>query len=739
MPAALPPPALPPVLRLRTGLWITAIREGFIALLPLTLLGALALVLSEAAMLLRSQVGWHDTGVLLVSAARRIFDATMGIMGFASAVAIAARATSLLSAHDPANGPPQISVGALAGAAFLLSVVPDRSADLRLLGHGHVLHGILTGLLSAELSCSLNRRLQRTRGLRGLEGRTLLRQALRMSWIAIVVLGLVVAVSTWLERLLPPWIDAAWRLLGAGLEALQPGPVLLNGLMTLLNQVIWLSALNGGQVLMELAGRGILPLASPQHAWSDHLASPVFMNAFGHLGGAGATWGLILAALWRSRESGTHRLALMSATPAVVNVNELLLFGLPLVFNPRMVLPFLLVPTLNVLIAGQLVASGALTLGPTVVGWSTPVLISGVTLTQSLWGGALQLALIVLDACLWAPFLHRLEGLRRQRVEGEFERTLQILMSPPPAGERLLDRADLVGDLARRLMEDFDQDLRAGRVHLVYQPQHDREAKVVGVEALMRWQHAQFGAIPPAAVVNVAEECEQIHALGAWVVGQACRDLAALHQDGHHNLMMSINMSPLQAEHSGWPEVVMQALQANQLRPGELNIEITEGRNLSNTPRSELTLRRLEQLGVHLSMEDFGMGCTSLLYMQRFRMHAIKLDGALTRDVLSNRVNQDIIRAVVRLGHAQEVKVVAEFVESTDQQALLQDLGCDSFQGWLYSRALDAAALRLYLQQATSAPPVPPAQAERLQRPVRHLLDLAAGRPLAPNPAQDAN
>lgn len=737
MPAALPPPASPPVPRQRTGLWITAIREGFIALLPLTLLGALALVLAELAMLMRGQPGWHDTGLLLVTAARRVFDATMGIMGFASAVAIAARATALLSAQDPPNGPSQISVGALAGAAFLLSVVPDRSADLRLLGHGHVLHGIVTGLLSAELSCSLNRRLQRTRGLRGLEGHTPLRQALRMSWIAIVVLGLVVAISTWLDRLLPPWMDATWRLLGAGLEALQLGPVLLNALMTLLNQLIWLTALNGGQVLMELAGRGILPLASPQQVWSDHLASPVFMNAFGHLGGAGATWGLILAALWRSRESGTHRLALMSATPAVVNVNELLLFGLPLVFNPRMVLPFLLVPTLNVLIASQLVASGLLTPGPAVVGWSTPVLISGVTLTQSLWGGALQLALIALDACLWAPFLSRLESLRRRRIEGEFERTLQVLMSPPPAGERLLDRTDLVGDLARRLMEDFDQDLQAGRVRLVYQPQHDRQARVVGVEALMRWHHDQFGAIPPAAVVNVAEECDQIHALGAWVVGQACRDLAALRRDGRSDLIMSINMSPLQAEHPDWPDVVSQALQAHALRPGDLNIEITEGRNLSNTPQSEHTLRRLEQLGVHLSMDDFGMGCTSLLYMQRFRMHAIKLDGALTRDVLHNRVSQDIIRAVVRLGHAQEVKVVAEFVESAEQQALLQDLGCDSFQGWLYSRALEAPALQRYLQQAAAAALARPAPAEPLRRPSRPLLDLAAGRPTAPKPTPD--
>jgi len=149
---------------------------------------------------------------------------------------------------------------------------------------------------------------------------------------------------------------------------------------------------------------------------------------------------------------------------------------------------------------------------------------------------------------------------------------------------------------------------------------------------------------------------------------------------------------------------VRKALHTHGLDAQSLDLEITEGRMISSSQQADATLAELEALQLKLSMDDFGMGCTSLLYMQRFRMHSIKLDGRLTRDVPDNPVNQDIIRAVARLGASQGVCVVAEFVEREAQRDLLRELGCDLFQGWLYSPALPAAELPLYLTRLQSAP-----------------------------------
>jgi len=127
-----------------------------------------------------------------------------------------------------------------------------------------------------------------------------------------------------------------------------------------------------------------------------------------------------------------------------------------------------------------------------------------------------------------------------------------------------------------------------------------------------------------------------------------------------------------------------------------LELEVTEGRTLTTTTQADATLRKLCALGVHLSMDDFGMGCSSLLYMQRFAMSAIKIDGSLTRDVMTNNVSSDIIRTIGLLGKKQGVRVVAEFVETPQQRDKLADLGCDQFQGYLFSPAISSEAFLLY-------------------------------------------
>lgn len=684
----------------RRRLWAYAIREGFVALLPLTLLGAMANVL--AYLPIRGYNEWMIQlfGPHWTAAAALTLNATMGIMGLASAMVIAMRLSAMLAERGSRAEAPQASMAAVAAAGFMVVVLPGQTSSLSALGYMHILEGLLVGLATAELMHWASRWLPRHEGLNALESGVPLQQALRLSEQAAIVLGLIYLAHQGLSGWVGPWlVDTLLAPLHQHLQADLPGAWLMNVLLVIVNQLLWLVGVNGGQLFLSLGASGAAYIADPAVLYASHAASPSFVNAFAHLGGAGATWGLIIACLLSCKDAGLRKLAWFSALPALLNVNELLLFGIPLVFGRALLVPFIAAPTVNCLIAVAAVEWAGLTLSGHTAVWSTPMLISGYVMTDSWTGAAVQAVALLSSVLIYLPYLKRLEAQRQRRNQRTLSAALSFLTTPIQAPPNLLERPDNLGDIARALMEDFRRDLGGPQVTLAYQPQHDATGRVVGVEALLRWRHAVHGPIPTAAIINIAEECDTIHTIGQWVVHQACADLAQWRRAGWDGFVVGINMSPAQLENPDWVNVVRKALHSHGLDAPSLDLEITEGRMMSSSQQADATLAELEALGLKLSMDDFGMGCTSLLYMQRFRMHSIKLDGRLTRDVMDNPVNQDIIRAVSRLGKSQGVCVVAEFVERQDQRDLLQDLGCDLFQGWLYSAALPAAELPAYLSR----------------------------------------
>jgi EAL domain-containing protein (putative c-di-GMP-specific phosphodiesterase class I) len=166
---------------------------------------------------------------------------------------------------------------------------------------------------------------------------------------------------------------------------------------------------------------------------------------------------------------------------------------------------------------------------------------------------------------------------------------------------------------------------------------------------------------------------------------------------------MAVNLSPLQLEDPALLQHVERCLARYRLAPSDLELEITEGHRVSNSEVSGRNLAALNALGVPLAMDDFGMGYSSLLYMRRFRIDAIKLDGSLTREVTNNASCREIIASVGQLCRGQQVRMIAEYVETEEQRDLLRELGCNGFQGWLYSAALGADACRVYVEKNRAA------------------------------------
>ena len=692
--------ARPPILKHHFDIWQMAIREGLIALLPLTFLGALALVVAQP--LPTGAPAWlHELlPEALRDQAERMVTITFGCMGLAGAMTIAMQGNSLLRPGDGSSAPSSPALGALAGVAFLLLVLPMKGASLEFLGYQNIFQGILAAILTVELAHQLHHRTKASDGLKGLANGTSMYRAIRLTWIAIAVLAVLGCLMLAIEMVSVPLSQTITHVVQTTLHTLEPGQLSLNMVLVTINQLLWMVGINGGQVILSWGNSPLLPIANGNEIWSNHAAAPMFLNAFAHLGGAGATWGLIVAILLKVEDKGLRRLALISIAPAILNVNELLLFGIPLIFSRVMIVPFLIAPLATAAIATVLVTNGGLAMNGSPVTWSTPIIVSGYVMTGSIWGAVLQFLCVFVAAAIYLPYVLKLQELRRAHVAEEFQQALDILTRPVHANASVLDRGDRIGDITRRMLIDFQHDLKTHGLRLAYQPQFDKHGILVGVEALLRWKHPVYGAIPPDAIVNVAEECDVIHDLGLWVTRQACADLCDWKRQGFVGFKVSINLSPVQLEHPDWFQSTQTILESFGIDPSEIDLEITDRRALKSGRISEDNLRKLKSYGYHISMDAFGMGTSSLLYMQRFKLRAIKLDKCLTQDIQTNPVNRDIIASVTRLARAQDVKTIAEFVETPEQRDVLVDLGCDLFQGWLYSRAVTAAELLEYIDKA---------------------------------------
>jgi len=255
-------------------------------------------------------------------------------------------------------------------------------------------------------------------------------------------------------------------------------------------------------------------------------------------------------------------------------------------------------------------------------------------------------------------------------------------------------------NLALRERRTLEADLRAalarGEFSLLYQPQVSfPDRRVVGVEALIRWDHPERGRVTPDRFIPLAEELGLLPQIGAWVLRQACTD--ARHWPG---LRVAVNVSPHQIHAGGFERLVAGALDATGLPAGRLEIEITEGVLLAETERTLATLDALRQLGVTVAMDDFGTGYSSIGYLRRFPFDKIKIDRSFVSRMAEDPASAALVRAVLGMTEALGAIAAAEGVETSEQARLLAAEGCAEAQGWLFGKPLPPAAITAMLETA---------------------------------------
>jgi diguanylate cyclase (GGDEF)-like protein len=261
----------------------------------------------------------------------------------------------------------------------------------------------------------------------------------------------------------------------------------------------------------------------------------------------------------------------------------------------------------------------------------------------------------------------------------------RVEVSDPGSRERRIARLRTEEDLRRALDAD-------GELSIAYQPIHRvADGSLAGVEALVRWNHPERGAIPPSEFIPVAEESGLIVALGAWVLRTACRQVAAWEVC---DLTLSVNVSARQVAAEGLVDTVAEALAQSGLEPRALGLEITEGVLLEHTQATQETLAGLKALGVRLLLDDFGTGFSSLGYLRRYQLDVLKIDRSFVADLGEDGTGDAaIVEAIVGMARALGMTTVPEGVESAGQLARLAELGCDFAQGYHLGRPLDAARM----------------------------------------------
>ncbi|NOH23926.1 putative bifunctional diguanylate cyclase/phosphodiesterase [Vibrio europaeus] len=287
-------------------------------------------------------------------------------------------------------------------------------------------------------------------------------------------------------------------------------------------------------------------------------------------------------------------------------------------------------------------------------------------------------------------------------------------------GSALIRNSDLAMSIAKRehnkivvyqdaLLEDFKQNnlleielkkaLRRNELYMVYQPQLDSNDKVKGVEALLRWNSASLGMVPPDKFIPIAEKCGLMGEIGRFVIEQSLSDIASLNHNVGESIDLSINVSIKQFRDEQFVEQLKLALDKHQFPAQSLILEATESVFIDDIDAVMLTMKEIKELGVSLSLDDFGTGYSSLSLLKALPIDEVKIDKSFVFDMMADQDSHSMVESIILLAHKLNMKSVAEGVETREMNQSLVELGCDFYQGYLHSKPLDFEALSDYLNK----------------------------------------
>jgi lactose/cellobiose-specific phosphotransferase system IIC component len=694
-----------------------AIRNGFLLCLPLVVAGALAILINnlpfpdyQANMAQIFGEDWSKIGNL-------VWQGAFGILSLPMLIGISYHLATLYNQRYLAN-PVSPVIAALVALSSLMIVMPADAEKgvVQHLGTSGLFVSMVVAIVSTRIFLYLARirQLQMLIYAEGMEATILqafaclLPGILTMFFFAVFTFGFGALTGMSVHQCVHDLLLYPFRFFQ---DTFDTGVTYV-----FITHVFWFFGIHGTNVLDPMT-HDIFEAASQSNLAAleaglppPHVVTKLFLDTFVFMGGSGSSICLLAALLITNRKDGSRRLAKISLAPGLFNINEVLLFGLPVILNPVFLLPFVLVPLTLMLTSFIAVRYGLAPGASIAMVWTTPPLLSGYFATGGMLAGSLlQCFNLVLGTLIYVPFVKIFDRLRAERQKKAMNALMDIACSNivGPSGKKCLDRSDEIGVLARVLAGDLERALKRGEgLYLEYQPQVDRlSGKVVGAEALVRWRHPEYGLIPAPIMVAISEDGDFMQALGLWVLNEACAERARWRQrELEDSFKTSVNVSIRQLDDTALPDKVIRCLECHRLQRNMIGIEVTESIALDPDAPHNQILNQIHDLGIAISIDDFGMGHSSLVYLKYFPVNTLKIDKVLSEDVATSRTCVEIISTIVELCRALDVKIVVEFVENQKQIDMLGKLGCHIFQGYFYSPPLSGEDMLAYALKINAAP-----------------------------------
>lgn len=443
--------------------------------------------------------------------------------------------------------------------------------------------------------------------------------------------------------------------------------------------LLWFVGIHGDNAYHILT-----PIAYTEYDVFEGLSSYNFFSTFILLGGTGCLWGLIIACFMIKNAEHERSIARISMPLAVFNISEVMIYALPIVFNPFFLVPFLLTPILNGVISYVLIDNGLLILNTSEqIPWFTPVILSGWMATHSWTGVALQLGLILLNAIVYYPFVL---ANKRHNITGK---ALDMLVKRYSAGESIegqseqsFARSHSLNQLEQYSLKSVTDALNSGALSLYYQPKIDPKTKeIVGFEALLRLIQSD-GVVVGPWFLETLEQHNLMYIIDDFVIDQLEVDLSNFAAQGFKP-NISFNISPQNLLAGGYKRVV----NAFARYPNQVEVEILESSYIEDFEATVKLVNYLNKHHIKCAMDDFGTGYSCLSVLSKLNVNTIKLDRSLLPE-------GDNTKSVVLYQHLAKIceelgfNIVAEGVESEMHEAVVKKAQIHSAQGFLYNKAL---------------------------------------------------
>ena len=671
---------------------VRAIRDGLVNMIPILIIGAFALIFKTFPVAAYLTFIENFLGGFLLNLFNFVYNATFGMLSVYMTFSISRSYMKLREEDDI------VHAGAIFSSIIVFFILTGSiSSDFIFgnMGPKSMLLAIIAGLGASSLYVLLCKQFSKQRQIFTAGADRVLNKML-MTLFPIIITSIAFAlVNVVVIRVFDKdsfhelYIALLNKIFSVGNDGFFKG-----FFFVLLSSILWFFGVHGSDALEGVMQTYFAPnLALNQALIADggaatEVLTKQFFDCFVLMGGCGATICLLLAILLFSKNRARRGLGLTASLPMVFNINELMVFGLPIIFNPIMLIPFLLVPLVCYSVSYLALATGMVPLIANEIEWTTPIILGGYYATGSVAGSILQVFNVALGIAIYYPFVRILDKQSARINQENYEAFKKYYMENENAlqNRSLTSLNNMYGDFAKELCADIRHDLEKN-MNIYYQPQYNYEGKCVGVESLMRWIHPTFGLIYPPLVIKLVTECKLLEDLERAIIDRVLDERDEVLAKYGEGIKISVNITGTTVVTDDFIAMMEEKNRDFNFKDKNICIEVTEKEDLQLSDENLKALRKIRDLGLGLAIDDFSMGQTSINYLKYNLFTIIKIDGGLVKGLTTSENCQEIIASISELATSLQMMIVAEFVQTEEEKEILHKIGVDCYQGYLFSPA----------------------------------------------------